>query len=40
MNDVNFTVGGLITGTIFPMNFKQIVSAGSNVTLGLTTILY
>ena len=43
MDDVNFTVGGLITGTIFPMNFKQIVStsaSGTNVTLGLTTILY
>ena len=43
MDDVNFTVGGLITGTIFPMNFKQIKSTsvgGTDVTLGLTTILY
>jgi hypothetical protein len=43
MNDVNFTVGGLITGTIFPMNFKQIKYAsvgGTDVTLGLTKILY
>ena len=40
MDDVNVVIGGFVSGSIFPMNFKQIVSAGSDVTLGDTTILY
>ena len=40
MNDVNVIIGGFLAGSIFPMNFKQIVDAGSDVTLGDTTILY
>jgi len=40
MDDVNVIIGGFVSGSIFPMNFKQIVDAGSDVTLGLTTILY
>ena len=40
MDDVNVIIGGFLTGQIFPFNFKQIIEAGSDVTLGETTILY
>jgi len=40
MDDVNVIIGGFVTGQIFPFNFKQIIEAGSDVTLGETTILY
>ena len=40
IDDVNVIIGGFVAGTIFPFNFKEIAAAGSNVTLGLTTILY
>ena len=40
LDDVNVIIGGFVNGRIFPFQFKQIVDAGSDVTLGLTTILY
>ena len=40
IDGVNVVVGGFVAGQVLPLQFKQILSAGTTATLGLITIFY
>jgi|MDSV01.1.fsa_nt_gb hypothetical protein len=40
MDDVNVVIGGFVTGQLLPFQFKQILTSGTDATLGLITIFY
>jgi len=40
MDGINVIIGGFTAGTVVPVQFKQVIDAGTDATLGNITILY